>query len=296
MRRFLIVLAVALPLFATEPNPSARQRELIEKMLDITNASNTGTTVMDQMFGFIEKQFLDQAAAKGNDPDDIAEAKEMFSLFRERAAKIDFDGLLREASVRIYAKYFTEAELVDLTAFYATPTGRKSIEVMPHLLREGMDAGVQYIAPKIEEVMAEVTLLQEKKRPWRRTMSDIRSVSTALEAYAVHHENRYPTGDYASLKETLAPYLSKLPEKDMWDHPYAYVVAPDASSYRLVSGGADGNFEWDSRRIAASAKKDTEEDYADVEIRYRERLEDDVIFENGFFLQLPQQAKPKNED
>lgn len=296
MRRFLIVLAVALPLFATEPNPSARQRELIEKLLDVTSSNTTGASVMDQMFGFIEKQFMDEAAAKGNDPDDVAEAKERFALFRERAAKIDFTGLMREASIRIYAKYFNESELADLNAFYATPTGRKSVEIMPHLLREGMEAGAEFVSPKVGEVMAEVELIQEKKRPWRRTMSDIRRVHTALEAYAIDHENRYPAGDYASLKETLAPYLTHFPEKDMWDHPYAYVVSSDGSSHRLLSSGADGNFEWDSRRIAASAKKDTEEDYADVETRYRERLEDDVIFENGYFLQLPLQAKPKNED
>lgn len=295
MRRLLIVLAVALPLFATEPNPSTRQRELIDQLIRTTGMDATGPQMMDQVFGVIEKQFLDDAAARGNDPADIEEAKETFSLFRERALKIDFAGLMREAYIRIYAKYFTEAELVDLNAFYATPTGLKSVEVMPHLMREGMEAGVTFLQPKIEEVMAEVMLIQEKKRPWRRTMSDIRAVSTALEAYAIDNEERYPSGDYASLKETLADYLTNFSEKDIWDHAYAYIVSADGSSYRLVSSGADGNFEWDSRRIIA-AKATAEDEFVVPEIQYRERLEDDILFQDGGFLQLPLQAKPKSDD
>jgi hypothetical protein len=296
MRRCLIlavvIVSAALPLLATEPNPSARQRELIEKLLDATESGNTAKSMMDAMFAQIEKQFVEQA---GQDSDEIEEAKEMFSLFRERVSQIDIAGLMREASVRIYAKYFTESELVDLTTFYTSSTGRKSIEVMPHLIREGMEAGVEYVSPKISEVMAQVREDQEKKRPWRRTMAQIRSVSTALEAYALDHEDRYPSGDYASLKELLSPtYLNTFPEKDVWGHPYAYVGSPDGSSYRFVSSGADGNFEWDSRRIAAKSTK--EESDEGPETRYRERLDEDIIFENGSFLQAPLQAKPKNDD
>jgi uncharacterized protein len=292
MRRLLsalLVLAAALPLFATEPNPSARQRALIEELLEVTQQLNQGNTIMDAMFAQMEKQYLDDAAAKGNDPDDIEEAKEMFGLFREHAAKIDVAGLIREATIRIYAKYFNEQELIDLTTFYRTPTGRKSITVMADLMREGMAAGTEHVAPKIEAVIVEVREIQEKRRPWRRTMSDMRNVATAVEAYAIDND-RYPAGDYASLKEVLSPtYMKTVPEKDIWGNAYAYVAAADGQSYRLVSSGADANFEWDSRRIAA--KKDGEEPAA---TRYRERLEDDLIFEDGRFVQAPQQAKPKS--
>jgi hypothetical protein len=298
MRRFLIavaVLTVTLPLFATESNPSAHQRELIEKLMDAMNMSANVKSSMDSMFGIIEKQYLDDAAMKGNDPDDVAEAREGFTLFRERASKLDVVGLMQEATIRIYAKYFTESELEDLTAFYASPTGRKSIEVMPHLLREGMEAGVQYVTPKIGEVIAEVRAEQEKRRPWRRTMSDIRSIGSAVESYALDHDQVYPAGDYASLQALLVPvYMKTIPEKDIWGHAYAYAAAPDGSSYRVVSGGSDGNFEWDSRTVAA-ATKDASEDEDGVAIRYRDRLEDDFIYENGQFLQLPKQAMPKKQ-
>ena len=58
MRRSLItalIVLIALPLLATEPNPSARQRELIGKLLDVTDANKAGLAMMDAMFEQIEK-------------------------------------------------------------------------------------------------------------------------------------------------------------------------------------------------------------------------------------------------
>ena len=183
MRKLLVVvaaLAVSLPLFATEPNPSARQRELVLKLLDQMNMGQTIAKLTDAIFAQMEKQFLDAADASGGKPEATAEAKEAYAAFRQKAAKIDFAGLMTEAYVRIYSKYFTEAELQDLAVFYATPTGKKSIDVLPQLFREGMEAGERELGPKLEQVMAEVAADQQKKRPWRRTMTDIRSAATAL--------------------------------------------------------------------------------------------------------------------
>ena len=113
-------------------------------------------------------------------------------------------------------------------------------------------------------------------------MNDMRSVWAALEAYVIDH-GTYPSSDYAGLKALLANYIRAFPEKDIWGNPYAYVVSEDRKSYRLVSAGADSIFEWDSRRIAP-----------DQQLRYRDRLEDDIIFGGGEFIQLPVQAKPKD--
>ncbi len=100
----VLVLALSFPLFATEPNPSARQRELVERLLELTNANRIGLSMMDSFFEQIEKQFLASAEAKGNRPEDIAEAKEMFTAFRQKASQIDFAGLMNDSYVRIYSK------------------------------------------------------------------------------------------------------------------------------------------------------------------------------------------------
>jgi uncharacterized protein len=297
MRRFVIaaaIIAFAIPLCATEPNPSARQRALAERLLQVTNVDRMSGSIIDSMYGQIEKQFLQEAEAKGNDPDAIAEAKEMFTLFRERSRSIDFGGLLHESYVRIYSRYFTEGELADIVAFYESPTGKKMIEQLPQLMSEGMKAGVDNLTPKIQEVMTQVTEEQEKRRPWRRTMADMRALASAVEAYASDQQDgTYPAAtDLAGLKRALKDInmSQKFPEKDMWGHPYEYVVSPDHHHYRIVSAGADGIFEWDSRKIEIAKEGEA------IAVRYRDRLEDDLIYGDGTFIQLPMQAKAKSKE
>ena len=284
MRRLSVlplVLCLAFPLLATEPNPSQRQTELIEKLLTLMKISGNTAAMMDAVNAQIEQQYLGQAAANGNSEEAMAEAKELFAAFRAESAKIDFAGLLHDSFVRIYAKYYNEQELADLIAFYSTPTGQKTIDVMDDLMREGMQAGIEHVAPKIEETMKRVGAEHEKKRPWRRTMNDLLSLAAAIEAYQTDN-GQYPAGDYAALQEELGDYIESFPEKDIWGHAYAYVVSNDRLHYRLVSAGADSIFDWDSRRIPAAGEG---------ELRYRDRLEDDVIYGDGEWRQLPAQSK-----
>jgi len=285
-----IALTFVLPLCATEPNPSKGQRDSIDKLLAAMKVDDTIRVTLDTIYGQMEKQIVDNAAANGSSPDDIAEAKEIFAAFRARSAKLDLSGDLEEAYTRLYAKYFTEQEIDAMTVFYLSPVGRKSLDVMPQMMQEAMQAGMEHLSPKLEQAFREATEEAEKKRPWRRTTRDIRQVATAIEAYAIDNDEKYPAGDYAALEEILVPeYLHTLPEKDMWDHAYAYVASEDGQHYRLVSAGADTIFEWDSRRIVAL--KEGEQ----PAIVYRDRLEDDLIYADGEFLQLPLQAKPRDE-
>jgi hypothetical protein len=254
------------------------------------NIDQMSKSLVDSMFAQIQKQFLDDAVAKGNDPDDIEEAKELFTTFREHASKINFAQLLHDAQIRIYAKYFTEKELTDIAAFYQSPTGKKMIDVMPQLMADGMKAGADNLGPKIQEAMTQAIDEQERKRPWRRTMSDVRALATAIEAYQTDQQDEtYPQAtDLAGLKTQLKgiSISRKFPEKDMWGHAYEYVVSPDHHHYRIVSAGADGIFEWDSRKIDVVNQGSSS-------MRYRDHLEDDIIWQDGAFIQLPVQAKPK---
>jgi len=129
---------------------------------------------------------------------------------------------------------------------------------------------------------------RHKTPAWQQTVSEVRDVSTAIQRYALDHDFAYPDGDYASLEALVAPaYLKTFPAKDPWRHAYAYVVSPDHNSFRIVSAGADGTFEPDSRTIVVYKKGD------EPPVSYRNRLEDDVIWADTGFLQMPAQAKPR---
>ncbi len=61
---------------------------------------------------------------------------------------------LKPELLRIYSSAFTASELRDLAAFYKTPTGMKSLRVMPELTAEGAQIGAQRIQENMQELQA----------------------------------------------------------------------------------------------------------------------------------------------
>ncbi len=72
---------------------------------------------------------------------------------------------LKPEFVKIYADAFTAAELRDLNAFYATPTGQKTIRMMPSLMTQGAEIGMSRVqansAELTEMIEAESKRLQK---------------------------------------------------------------------------------------------------------------------------------------
>jgi hypothetical protein len=83
-------------------------------------------------------------------------AERFDSLFVER---LHFSEIIEAVYLPIYDKYFSEEELREMLAFYRTPVGRKSIELMPSLMQEaggGVERAVRPLAVGlIQEIVAE---------------------------------------------------------------------------------------------------------------------------------------------
>lgn len=109
----------------------------------------------------------------------------------------------------------------------------------------------------------------------KRTMADMRSVATAVEAFSVDN-NRYPGGGspVASIATSVEPrYIKKLPTVDAWTHEYDYQIAPtsgDAQEYTIVSYGKDGVDDG-----AATPGPTT-------------NFNNDIIFSQGSFIKYPE--------
>jgi type II secretory pathway pseudopilin PulG len=122
-----------------------------------------------------------------------------------------------------------------------------------------------------------LTAMQRSKQ--KRTMADMRAVSTAIEAYATD-KNDYPRADdVAGLTAVLVPtYIGRTPRVDGWTHPLRYECWPTAErcqSYAVGSAGKDGRWEHDSLQ---DYPKDTATTKFDC----------DIVFSNGSFVQYPQ--------
>jgi hypothetical protein len=65
------------------------------------------------------------------------------------------DEMLAEM-VPIYARYFSVEETRQLAAFYKTPVGIKTLQLMPQLMNEGMQMGQKVMMPRMQKLMQEL--------------------------------------------------------------------------------------------------------------------------------------------
>ena len=117
----------------------------------------------------------------------------------------------------------------------------------------------------------------------KRTMSDMRALATAVEAYAVDN-NQYPaaacpggvftggtfntlaTNSFSNLSPT---YIAVPPLKDGWQRFFDYALSTDSQAYAIRSRARDGNV-------------------GTVVCGTTTNFNDDIIYSNGTFLQWPE--------
>ncbi|HKF44065.1 MAG TPA: type II secretion system protein GspG [Thermoanaerobaculia bacterium] len=120
----------------------------------------------------------------------------------------------------------------------------------------------------------------------KKTMADMRTLATALEAYAVD-DNHYPSASCpsaaftaegsaltsASFTSLVPTYISQLPGKggtDGWNHPLYYNLATSRTSYNIRSRGRDNSAQ------------------ASLTCGTTTNFNDDIVYSNGSFIQWPE--------
>jgi general secretion pathway protein G len=73
----------------------------------------------------------------------------------------------------------------------------------------------------------------------KRTLADLRTIGTAVEAYAVDNSQYPVSSDMATLWAKVVPtYLRPMTQHDAWDHEF--VVDVETTRYTISSTGKDG--------------------------------------------------------
>ena len=86
--------------------------------------------------------------------------------------------VIEDVSVELYDKYFTEGEIKDLIVFYKSPTGKKTIDVLPKMFAESITNTMDAVKPKVLEIMAE--LVQEETERVKKELEDKKSPKRPL--------------------------------------------------------------------------------------------------------------------
>jgi hypothetical protein len=92
---------------------------------------------------------------------------QLFSELKDSTAKVRSTEMMKIAMVTakelapkmnvlmtsFYDKYFTESEINDFLTFYKSPTGRKSISIMPQMMNDMMSEMMKNYIPEMKKTM-----------------------------------------------------------------------------------------------------------------------------------------------
>lgn len=152
---------------------SPQKRELIKELLVVTEATKLAESTSQAMFAQMEQEmpkFMKQAMLQQADSNKLTakQRKELEDNYEKTSARIyqrfrekltgafNYGELIEQVSLELYDKYFTEDELKDIIAFYKSPTGKKSIKVMPQLVADSMQKSSELVLPKVMNILNEI--------------------------------------------------------------------------------------------------------------------------------------------
>lgn len=69
---------------------------------------------------------------------------------------------LKPEIIKLYADAFSAEELREINAFYASPTGKKTIKLMPDLMTRGAEVGSRRIQANIQELQQMIQAESER--------------------------------------------------------------------------------------------------------------------------------------
>jgi hypothetical protein len=251
----VLILAVALPLHAQDSKP-----KLIAELLDLLDAGNFAEVLLTPPSDADEKT---QAVMNGL----------RFSLGRAEVL---------ELYAPLFDEEFTVEELQSLVEFYRSAAGRKSARFLVTL---GTAEYVRWILLSSDRAEALADEYDRRRSdPALMTMSDLRTVAQATEAYATDTDEYPRVTGMEELRQLLEPtYVKTMPSADAWGTTFFYIS--DGQHYRFISAGADRRFEWDAQRLETEAPRRETDDPAR-----------DLIFQNGDFIQLPRQPEAPRQE
>jgi len=154
MRKIIIITI----LFLTTYNISGatdNKRQLVEELIILTNVEASIDAIFSQMGNMMkgteqqlgikpeEKEFFNNYMSKVN------------SLIRE---EINWESI-KNPTIDIYIKHYTEQELKDIVVFYKTESGKSMIKKMPLVVQDSMAISqslMKQIFPKLRKLSEEM--------------------------------------------------------------------------------------------------------------------------------------------
>ena len=156
---------------STETKISPEKQVLIKEYFEITGGRDAVNKNLDAVFAnlnnnlpiIISAQIEQDSNLTATQKADLQKsmpemAARMSKRFQEELNReLDFAKVVEEINYPLLDKFFTEAELKDLIAFYKSPTGQKAISLQPQIYTEATTRLNAVLIPAMQKVMKKVT-------------------------------------------------------------------------------------------------------------------------------------------
>jgi uncharacterized protein len=160
---------------AVQPPIAVSKRALIDKLLTVTQQEKLFQQSLNLAFSQLQTDLpalMDQSTTGTTKPDaSPSPARQavqsmldrvMPKFVREVQQSVSFKELVDQVYYPMYDRHFSEPELKDILAFYDSPTGKRTIQVMPQLMQESMQKTNQIMMPKLMGIMQRLLAEEEK--------------------------------------------------------------------------------------------------------------------------------------
>lgn len=178
--RLFLLLAIALgvansPIFAQQPQLTEKEK-LVSVFRSLTGANNVNLNInaeLDDVKASLSALVAEDPELNATQKQELAKsASESFARINQDLLKFlyDKDQVARIGETAVFQVYdiaFTEAELIQLIAFYETPAGQKALRFLPTVSKQVEQSFGSMIGAKINEsigpkIRAEREALKEK--------------------------------------------------------------------------------------------------------------------------------------
>jgi uncharacterized protein len=141
--KYILLAATMFTFIAPASADEASHKQAAEKLVAITSQHSSMVDSNKQM---IERQIADLKKLPCFNP---TFEKDVRGLLGQM---FDFEQVKND-SIKLFKDSFTEQELIEMTKFYESPLGQKTMREMPKILKASFEANMKRAAGKEQEVM-----------------------------------------------------------------------------------------------------------------------------------------------
>ena len=152
---FLSLLLACGPLLAAD---KAAEKTPVDVLLEVMRYEETSIDSAVAAFDGMIDQMVQNGVPKEAIGEIRAEARALFS-------KVHSNPEMRQKTAELYSKHFTEDEIKEMTEFYRTPLGQKTLAAMPAIMNDAMKLGmdaVQNEMPAFQQKVADIVKKHQK--------------------------------------------------------------------------------------------------------------------------------------